>query len=94
MIETYFLGVQNLEFSCFLTKKFMFSNLIFMFLVDASKAGRGNIEIMVDDGSITCEVQNHGNNRFTASYKPTAVEEHLVKMNFNGIPVNGKTTGH
>ena len=65
-----------------------------MFVVDASKAGRGNIEIMVDDGSITCEVQNHGNNRFTASYKPTAVEEHLVKMNFNGIPVNGKTTGH
>ena len=58
--------------------------------VDASKAGRGNIEIMVDDGTITCQVQSHGNNRFTASYMPTAVEEHLIKMTFNSLPVNGE----
>jgi len=57
--------------------------------VDASKAGSGNIEIMINGGEIACSVQNHGNYRFTASFLPAAPEQHIVEMKFNKEPVPG-----
>lgn len=58
-------------------------------LVDASKAGSGNIEIMINDGEIACSVQNHGNYRFTASFVPANMEDHRIEMKFNSEQVPG-----
>jgi len=58
--------------------------------VDASKAGSGNIEIMINDGDIACSVQNHGNYKFTASFMPTTAEYHRIEMKFNAEQVPGK----
>ena len=38
--------------------------------VDAAHAGSGNLEIMVNDGTIPCSVQNRGNRQFHASFMP------------------------
>lgn len=57
--------------------------------VDASKAGSGNIEIMINDGEIACSVQNHGNYKFTASFMPASTEFHRIEMKFNSAQVPG-----
>ncbi|XP_021372143.1 filamin-A-like isoform X2 [Mizuhopecten yessoensis] len=59
------------------------------FQIDASKAGSGNIEIMVNDGRIPCSVQNLGNYCFNASFVPDNVEPHSIEMKFNSKPVSG-----
>jgi filamin len=65
--------------------------LLFDFTVDASEAGSGNIEIMVNKGRIACNVQNLGSYKFLASFVPTKVEKHTVEMKFNNLPVIGKS---
>ncbi|KAK3589648.1 hypothetical protein CHS0354_015146 [Potamilus streckersoni] len=59
------------------------------FDIDASSAGSGNIEIMVNGGEIACKVQNHGKYRFTASFTPNVAEPHMVEMKFNSVSVVG-----
>ncbi|KAL4220761.1 hypothetical protein ACF0H5_021155 [Mactra antiquata] len=59
------------------------------FLIDASQAGSGNIEIMINDGEIACSVQNHGNYKFTASFYPANMEDHRIEMKFNSEQVPG-----
>lgn len=58
-------------------------------IVDASEAGSGNIEIMVNKGRIACNVQNLGSYKFLASFVPTKPEKHNVEMKFNNLPVIG-----
>ncbi|XP_052782580.1 filamin-A-like isoform X3 [Mya arenaria] len=60
-----------------------------VFDIDASKAGSGNIEIMINGGEIACSVENHGNYRFTASFMPVSTEPHMVEMKFNKEAVPG-----
>ena len=57
--------------------------------VDASQAGSGNLEIMVNDGTIPCNVQNRGHRQFHASFTPEEGKPHFVQMRFNGQPVPG-----
>ncbi|XP_056004557.1 filamin-C-like isoform X2 [Ostrea edulis] len=59
------------------------------FNIDASEAGSGNIEIMVNKGRIACNVQNLGSYKFLASFVPTKAERHNVEMKFNNLPVIG-----
>lgn len=58
--------------------------------VDASEAGSGNIEILVNKGRIACSVQNLGSYKFLASFIPTKAEKHTIEMKFNNLPVVGK----
>jgi len=65
----------------------MFEGLMFNFLwilVNAARAGSGNLEIMVNDGKIPCSVQNRGNRQFHASFLPRAPGVHYIQMKFNG----------
>lgn len=59
------------------------------FNIDASEAGSGNIEILVNKGRIACSVQNLGSYKFLASFIPTKVEKHTIEMKFNNLPVVG-----
>ena len=58
--------------------------------VDAQYAGSGNLEIMVNDGTIPCSVQNRGNRQFHASFMPKEPIPHYIQMRFNGKEVPGK----
>ena len=62
---------------------------MFHYLVDGSKAGSGNLEILVNGGHVTSFVRTLGNQRFLASFVPHEAVTHLVEMTFNGEVVPG-----
>ncbi|XP_076753150.1 filamin-type immunoglobulin domains fbug isoform X1 [Xylocopa sonorina] len=59
------------------------------FEIDGSKAGSGNLEILVNGGHVTSFVRALGNQRFLASFVPYEAVVHLVEMTFNGEVVPG-----
>ncbi|KAK3094677.1 hypothetical protein FSP39_004809 [Pinctada imbricata] len=59
------------------------------FNIDASRAGSGNIEIMVNQGRVACSVENLGNYKFVASFIPESLESYAVEMKFNSVPIHG-----
>jgi len=59
-------------------------------LVDGSKAGSGNLEILVNGGHVTSFVRALGSQRFLASFVPYKAVTHLVEMTFNGEIIPGK----
>ncbi len=61
-----------------------------LFVVDTAHAGPGNLEIMVNDGTILCTVQNRGNRQFHASFTPKEAIPHFIQMKFNSKEVPGK----
>lgn len=58
--------------------------------VDGSRAGSGNLEILVNGGHVTSFVRALGSQRFLASFVPHEAVTHLVEMTFNGEVVPGK----
>ena len=65
----------------------------FIFLicaVDGSKAGSGNLEILVNGGHVTSFVTSLDSQRFLASFVPHEAVSHLIEMTFNGEIVPGK----
>lgn len=62
-----------------------------IFLVDAAKAGAGNMEIIVsvDNRNVPNFVQAEGNARFKVSFSPQEAKPHIVSVKFNGEPVPG-----
>ena len=61
-----------------------------LFTVDGSRAGSGNLEILVNGGHVTSFVRALGSQRFLASFVPHEAVTHLVEMTFNGEMVPGK----
>ena len=59
------------------------------FDIDASKAGSGNLEIMVNDGLVKCAAQDVGNKQFHAAFVPVNPGLHYIRMKFNGIELPG-----
>lgn len=58
--------------------------------MDASQAGSGNLEIVVNGGHVNCNVQNLGGQCFKGSFVPEIVARHVVEMKFNKEIVRGK----
>ena len=65
------------------------SNLLF--LVDASKAGSGNLEINVTASgeNVPNFVKSEGGGHYEVSYTPQLYENHTVQVRFNGALVPG-----
>ncbi|XP_043473409.1 filamin-A isoform X2 [Leptopilina heterotoma] len=59
------------------------------FEIDGSRAGSGNLEILVNGGHVTSFVRALGSQRFLASFVPHEAVAHLVEMTFNGETVPG-----
>jgi len=57
--------------------------------VDASEAGAGNIEIVINDGRVPCHVTLCTASLFRASFVPKETTVHYVAMTFNGCKVPG-----
>ena len=58
--------------------------------VDAQNSGSGNLEIMVNEGTIPCSVQNRGNRQFHATFVPKEAIPHFIQMRFNSREVPGR----
>jgi filamin len=57
--------------------------------VDASQAGCGNLEIIVNDGQVPCAVTQMSSHRFHASFVPLDATVHYIDMIFNGSRIAG-----
>lgn len=60
-------------------------------LVDGSRAGSGNLEILVNGGRVTSSVRALGGQKFIASFTPHESGTHVVQITFNGESVPGKS---
>ncbi|VDK75537.1 unnamed protein product [Litomosoides sigmodontis] len=59
----------------------------YTFEIDASAAGSGNLEIMINGGRVACRVRELGGRHYLASFTPTQAMTHIVEMRFNGESV-------
>lgn len=65
--------------------------VIFKYIsVDGSRAGSGNLEILVNGGRVTSSVRALGGQRFVASFTPHETGIHTVQITFNNETVPGK----
>ena len=64
----------------------------FSLSVDASRAGAGNLEIVVSSGgdNVPNFVKAEGNARFEVSFTPNKIDTHSIHIKFNGELVPGK----
>ncbi|VDP37355.1 unnamed protein product [Soboliphyme baturini] len=67
------------------------SFIVFVFtLVDASAAGSGTLEILINDGKVNCRVRELGSKTYLATYTPLRPIGYTIEMMFNKSPVKGK----
>ncbi|ULT80006.1 hypothetical protein L3Y34_010535 [Caenorhabditis briggsae] len=59
------------------------------FEIDASAAGSGNLEIMINGGRVPCRVRELGSRQYMAIFTPTQSITHTIEMRFNGEHVSG-----
>ncbi|PAV76657.1 hypothetical protein WR25_23383 [Diploscapter pachys] len=59
------------------------------FEIDASAAGSGNLEIMINGGRVPCRVKELGSRQYLAIFTPTQSVTHTVEMKFNGEAIAG-----
>ena len=62
---------------------------IVKFNIDASEAGVGQLEIIIQDGRIPCDAIPRSPFRFDARFLPTETGPHTIDIKFNGLPVPG-----
>lgn len=62
-----------------------------LFVVDASQAGEGNLEITINahGTNIPTQVHPQKNAKFTVSFVPIEPTDHIVSIQFNKEPVPG-----
>lgn len=61
------------------------------FHIDASDAGVGQLEIVVQDGQIACHARAYGSFQFDASFYPCEPGRYFIEIKFNGIPISGNS---
>ena len=59
------------------------------FFIDASKAGVGQLEIVVQDGLLPCNAIPYESCRFEAIFLPNKPGKHTIDIKFNGLSVPG-----
>lgn len=72
---------------------FLLNHFVF-FVVDASQAGAGNLEIIVsvNGRNVPNYVQSEGNAKFRVNFKPMEASVYTICVKFNGELVPGKNT--
>ena len=60
------------------------------YIVDTLQTGPGNLEMMVNDGTIPCTIQMSSKRIFRASFVPKEPIAHWIQMKFNGKHVQGR----
>lgn len=60
------------------------------FLVEATNAGPGNLEVIVNNGKVASTPQALGPSLYAISFVPKDAETHFVEVKFNGELIPGK----
>jgi filamin len=60
------------------------------FDIDTSKAGIGQLEIVVQDGDVPCEAIAHGSSRFHVTFLPQKCGLYKIDIRFNRLTIPGK----
>lgn len=60
------------------------------FFVDANEAGKGQLEISVNQGRVPNNVQMQGTGRCLVTFIPESVGTYVIDVTFNGELVRGK----
>jgi len=58
--------------------------------VDATESGSGKLEIIINDGTVPCQVDSSGAKKFLATFVPEEPVPHLVRVLFNNTEVAGE----
>jgi filamin len=61
------------------------------FDIDASNAGVGQLEIVVQDGRIPCNATPRGSFHFDAAFLPDESGRYTIDIKFNGLPIPGNS---
>ncbi|CAF1246383.1 unnamed protein product [Rotaria sordida] len=59
------------------------------FHIDASEAGVGQLEIVIQDGRIPCDAISCGSFQFDATFLPNEPGRYTIDIKFNGLPIPG-----
>ncbi len=60
------------------------------FIIDASKAGEGELEVNINNGLIPTQVKSLGKLKFHFTFLPLLNELHRLSIKFNGQQLPGK----
>ena len=71
---------------------FLIFNQTVQFTVDVSKAGEGQLEVKINDGSVPNQMKALGNNIFQFTFLPIENELHQISITFNGEQLPGNST--
>jgi len=58
--------------------------------VDAVESGTGELEIVINDGEVPCQVDHNGARKYVATFVPEDCMVHVVRILFNGVEVPGQ----
>lgn len=67
----------------------LFINQTVEFTVDVSKAGKGQLEVAINNGQVPNQVQSIENSKFHFTFIPKLNEPHFISVTFNGHQVVG-----
>ncbi|CAM4749067.1 unnamed protein product [Rotaria magnacalcarata] len=59
------------------------------FTIDVSKAGKGEIEVAINNGQVKNQVKSLGKSKFHFTFIPKLNEPHIISITFNGHQVAG-----
>jgi hypothetical protein len=59
------------------------------FDIDASNAGVGQLEIIIQEGRIPCHATSHGAFQFDAAFLPCEPGRYTIEVKFNGLSIPG-----
>lgn len=69
---------------------YFFFSLSFLFIpVEATNAGPGNLEVIVNNGKVPSSPQALGPSQYAISFVPKDAETHFIEIRFNGEPISG-----
>lgn len=90
MLEIHFNLLVQYNFFLFESYDYRLLNLN-IFVVDASEAGEGNLEITISarGANIPTQVHPQGNAKFAVSFLPLQPTDHVITIHFNKEPVPG-----
>lgn len=69
---------------------FLIFNQTVLFTVDVSKAGVGQLEVKINEGSVPNQMKVLGNNEFQFTFLPISNERHYISITFNGEKLPSK----
>ena len=73
---------------------FFRQNFVVHYVVDASQAGEGQLEISICEGEVPNHVQVLGGGRCLVSFTPERPMQHSIDIKFNGDTVPGISSNH